>query len=150
MSVAFRTFTLAYAAGLIAVALSNINRDFWPWIGFSAASYLALALGYQRSGDRDRLPSRIWLAVLFLLAVSLEVSMMFTVDIVGRPRLVFSVVYLLVLLAYLGWIERMPRAVRETRCAGAPATADESLCLRRLEACQGQHRLLHHLRPPAL
>lgn len=81
MTPGFRIFSIFYALAMAAVAIGiivfsrsrNASLPF-AWIWFSAVSpmmsYIALAVGYMLSGERENAPSRFWLGLTFALVLS--------------------------------------------------------------------------------
>lgn len=84
MSRAFRAFMVIYAGAMTALTvgssfespLGSFYSDWWGlWVFIAAVSlsYVVLALGYFNWEDREKTPTRRWLAIVFGLAASLPI-----------------------------------------------------------------------------
>jgi hypothetical protein len=110
MSRAFRAFMVIYAGAMTALAvgssfessLRSIYSDLWVlWVLIAAVSlsYVVLALGYFSSKDREKTPTRLWLAIVFGLAASLPILILSKSF--GETTLIRLVVNTVAVLGYL-------------------------------------------------
>jgi hypothetical protein len=87
MSRAFRAFMMIYAVAMVAVSAgvyiqSRPKAQYGEFISAGAASlcYLVLALAYLGGNDRQKSPTRAWLAVVYALTLSMLAAMLLSED----------------------------------------------------------------------